>query len=169
MKTIGKYQVDIFRDETFRQESADNLHEYDLEHFEESDYVFPTLIGIKVFKDYTLLKSAIIGSNGGGTGVHETSVIHENNRLLICCSNRVFCLSMPDLTLLWRTQADDATCFEIFKYQDSYIVHGELQISRLDKDGRIIWQRNGADIFTTINGTGYLQSSFWKKSRKLTL
>jgi hypothetical protein len=60
-------------------------------------------------------------------------MIIEDKRLLICCSDSIFCLSIPDLTLLWRTRADEATCFEILKYQDSYIVHGELEILRLDK------------------------------------
>jgi ABC-type ATPase with predicted acetyltransferase domain len=42
--------------------------------------------------------------------------------------------------LLWWTKADQATFFEINKYQESDIIHGELEISRLDKDGKITWQ-----------------------------
>jgi hypothetical protein len=152
MQTVGQYQVDVYRDETFRQGSADNLHLYDLEFFEESEYVFTTMVGIKVFEDQNLLKSAIIGAVGGGTGIHKTSVIYEDPRVVICCSDSIFCLSIPDLILLWQTHADQATCFEIYKYQNSYIVHGELEISRLDKDGKIVWQQGGADIFTTIDG-----------------
>jgi len=152
MQTVGQYQIDIYRDETFANGSVDNLHKYDIEHFDESDYVFPTMFGIKVFEDNKLLTSAIIGSIGGGTGIHKTSVIYEETRVLICCSDSIFCLSIPELTLLWRTQADQATCFEIYIYQDSYIVHGELEISRIDKNGKIIWQQSGADIFTTIDG-----------------
>ena len=152
MQTVGQYQIDIFRDETFAKGSVDNLHKYDIEHFDESAYIFPTMFGVKVFENNDLLKSVIIGSIGGGTGIHKTSVIYEDTKILICCSDSIFCLSIPDLTLLWRTQADQATCFEIFKYQDSYIVHGELEISRLDKDGKILWQQSGADIFTTIDG-----------------
>ena len=152
MQTVGQYQIDIYRDETFAKNSVDNLHKYDIEHFDESDYVFPTKFGIKVFEDNKLLTSAIIGSIGGGTGIHKTSVIYENTRVLICCSDSIFCLSIPELTLIWRTQADQASCFEIYQYQESYIVHGELEISRLDKNGKIIWQQSGADIFTTIDG-----------------
>src|SRR4051794_33603776 len=110
------------------------------------------MVGIRVLKQTELLKSAIIGSIGGGTGIHKNSVLYEDARVLICCSDSIFCLSVPELVLLWRTQADPATCFEIYKYQDSYIVHGELEISRLDKDGKIIWQNSGADIFITITG-----------------
>lgn len=152
MQTVGQYQIDIFHDETFTQESTDNLHKYDYVYFDESEYVLPTMFGIKVFKDNQLLKSAIIGSIGGGTTNHSNAVIFEPKRFLICCSDTIFCLSIPDLQLLWQTQADQACCFEIFKYQEDYIVHGELEISRLDKDGKILWQKSGADIFTTIDG-----------------
>lgn len=54
--------------------------------------------------------------------------------------------------MLWKTKADQATCFEIFKHKDDYIVHGELEISRLDKNGNIVWQQGGRDIFTTLDG-----------------
>ncbi|WP_205410085.1 hypothetical protein [Flavihumibacter solisilvae] len=152
MQTVGQYQIEIYRDETFDKHSNDNVHLYDHVHFKKDNYVFPTMIGVKVFKGNNLIQSAIIGSIGGGTGIHSTSVIYENERLLICCSDSIFCLSIPDLILLWQTRADQATCFEIYKYQDNYIVHGELEISRLDVDGKILWQRSGADIFTTISG-----------------
>lgn len=152
MQTVGQYQIAIYRDETFAKGSVDNLHKYDIEHFDKSEYVFPTMFGIKVFKNGHFWTSAIIGSIGGGTGIHKTSIIYEDTRLIICCSDSIFCLSLPELKLLWRTKADQATCFEIYKYKDSYIVHGELEISRLDKDGIIDWQQSGADIFTTIDG-----------------
>ncbi len=152
MHTIGQYQIDIYRDETFTKGSANNLHTYEIEHFDESEYIFPTMFGIKAFKDNNLLSSAIVGSIGGGTGIDKTSVLYEDTRLIICCSDSIFCLSIPNLTLLWRTQADQACCFEIYRYQDSYIVHGEFEISRLDKNGRVIWQRSGSDIFTTVSG-----------------
>lgn len=150
--TTDKYRIDIYADKTFSEGSVDNVNHYDFVYFDKSENHFPSVFGIKIFQDNTLIKSAVIGSIGGGTGVHDTSTIIEKERLLICCSDTIFCLSIPDLTLLWRTQADHATCFEIYKYQDSYIIHGELEISRLDKDGKILWQQGGADIFATLDG-----------------
>lgn len=44
-----------------------------------------------------------------------------------------------------------ATCFGIFKYKEDYIIHGEVEITRLSNDGKIIWQQSGADIFTSLN------------------
>ena len=152
MQTIGQCKIDIYYEDSFKKGSADNVNKYDFEYFDESEYMYPTMFGIKVFKDEYLFKSAIIGSIGGGTTNHVKSTIFENERFLICCSDTVFCLSIPDLNLLWRTQADQASCFEIFKYKDNYIIHGEFEITRLDKNGVILWQHSGADIFTTING-----------------
>lgn len=150
--TTDKYRIDIYADQTFTEGSANNVNQYDFVYFDKSEFHFPSVFGIKIFQDDNILKSAVIGSIGGGTAIHETSTIIENDRLLVCCSDTIFCLSIPDLTLLWRTQADQATCFEIYKYQDRYIIHGELEVSRLDKDGKIFWQQSGADIFTTLDG-----------------
>lgn len=72
----------------------------------------------------------------------------------------------------WKTEADDATCFEIFKYEDSYIVHGELAITRLNRNGEILWQQSGRDIFTTPNGKddftlkdNYVYATDWEGNR----
>jgi hypothetical protein len=150
--TSDQYRIDIFSDETFTTNSVDNINQYDLIYLDKSEYRCTSIFGIKIFQDDTPVTSAVIGSVGGGTAIHDTSTIIENDRIVVCCSSSIFCLSVPDLTLLWRTQADQITCFEIYKYKDSYIVHGELEISRLDKDGIILWQRGGADIFTTLDG-----------------
>ena len=149
---IGKYRIEIYVDSTYTEGSADNVNQYDFVYFDKSSYDFPSAFGIKIFQDDLLVKSAVVGSVGGGTDIHDTSTIIESDRLLICCSDTVFCLSIPDLSLLWQTKADQSSCFQIFKYQDSYIIHGELEISRLDKNGKIIWQQIGADIFTTLDG-----------------
>jgi hypothetical protein len=146
----GQYILDIYHDEAFQYTSIDSVHKYDYTYLENSKTKLPTMFGIKVYVEDQLIKSAIIGSTGGGTTIHKTAAIFETNRFLICCSDSVFCLSIPDLKILWHTQADWATCFEIFKYRDSYIVHGKLEITRLDKDGNIIWQRSGANIFITL-------------------
>jgi hypothetical protein len=72
--------------------------------------------------------------------------------LVICCSNTVFKLTIPDLNLEWKTVADSATCFGIHFLDKDYIVHGELDITRLDKDGKIVWQNGGRDIWITAEG-----------------
>ena len=72
--------------------------------------------------------------------------------LIICCSNTIFKLTIPDLNLEWKTIADSATCFGIDYLDKDYVVHGEIEITRLDKDGKIVWQKGGRDIWTTPEG-----------------
>jgi len=61
-------------------------------------------------------------------------------------------LTLPELNLLWQTKVDNATCFQVFKLDNDYLTHGELEISRVDNEGKIKWQFGGADIFVTIEG-----------------
>ena len=73
---------------------------------------------------------------------------------------------------MWRTQADQATCFEIYKYEDSYIIHGEFEISRLDKDGKIIWQQGVCRPFSRpIEGEKMILLSrtniFWRLTGRI--
>ena len=149
----GQYVVKIDLDPTYTNNSTDNVNQYDFVYFKESYYRFNSITGIKVYQDEKLIKSAVIGAEGGATGIHENSLVVEDDRVVVCCSDSIFCLSIPDLSLLWQTKADSITCFEIFSYHDTYIVHGEMGISRIAHDGNLIWQKGGADIFVTLSGT----------------
>lgn len=154
MEYLNKqYKIEIFKDYTFTNHSVDNFNHYDSIYLEESQYLFPSIYGIKVCENDRLIKSAVIGSSGGGTMINATSAVIENDKILICCSDTIFCLSIPELSLLWRTQADNVTCFEVYKYEDCYIIHGEAEISLLNKEGKILWQFGGADIFVAQDGT----------------
>jgi len=152
--TIGDYTIELSV-YPFREYSAvDSEEKYDHLYLEDGEYSFITMVAIKVSLADEPLKSALIGAVGGGTGVFENSFVTEPDRIVICCSDSVFCLSIPDLSLIWKTKADWATCFEIFKYKSDYIVHGELDITRLGHDGQIIWQQGGADIFVSLGPKG---------------
>lgn len=150
--TTDKYHIIIYAEKNFVESTNNFVNQYDFVYLEKSEYSCPSILVVKIFQNNTLIKNAIIGSVGGGVAVNDTSIIMENDKIILCCSNTVFCLSIPELYLFWKTKADQATCFEIYKYQDSYIIHGELEISRLDKNGKILWQQSGTDIFTTLNG-----------------
>ena len=148
---LDNYTVDLFVDYAYSPD--DSVHKYNHAYFFAEDGYCGSIFGISVHQDDVLLQSAVIGASGGGTGIHPTSLVYDEERLVICCSDSVFCLSLPALDLRWQTKADLVTCFQIFKYKNDYIVHGELEITRLDGDGKIIWQRSGGDIFVTLNSS----------------
>jgi hypothetical protein len=149
--SIGDYTVELSVYPFKEYSPVDSEEKYDFLYLEEREYSFITMVAIKVSLADEPLKSALIGANGGGTSAFENSFVTEPDRVVICCSDSVFCLSIPDLSLIWKTKADFATCFEIFKYQLDYIIHGEMDITRLGHDGQIIWQQGGADIFLCLD------------------
>ena len=109
----------------------------------------PPQVAVYLYKAEEEIKSIVLTAGGSVSSLWEKSTLLDGDRLLITCGNEVFCLLLPSLELLWHTQVDMATCFEIVPYQDDYITHGEVEISRLNRQGEILWQFSGKDIFVS--------------------
>ena len=109
----------------------------------------PPQVVVYLYKAEEEIKSIVLTGGGSVSSLWEKSALLDGDRLLITCGNEVFCLLLPSLELLWHTQVDMATCFEIVAYQEDYISHGEVEIVRLNKQGEILWQFSGKDIFVS--------------------
>jgi hypothetical protein len=144
--------IELFDDSPYVINSIDSPTHYDMIYNGDNyvDHDFPTRHGIKVFKGGQLYKSAILLGAGGATGISSDAALIDNENLIIRCSNQLFSLTLPELTKNWQIKPDWATCFSIYKYQDTYISHGEATISRIDKTGKILWSFSGADIFVCL-------------------
>jgi hypothetical protein len=72
------------------------------------------------------------------------------DHLFLSAGNKIFCLRLPSLDIIWQKKVDMATCFGIYLplNYDFLISYGELSISRIDFSGKIRWQAAGKDIFT---------------------
>ena len=144
--------VIVTNEPTYKFGSSDNPFNYSKHYFGDGAEEYPTSKhGIKIYQDEQIIDSCIIIGSGGATGINKNSSLIDNNQLLVCCCDTIFCLTLPNLELKWKTQADQATCFQIFQQQDDYIIHGELQVTKLDKDGNQKWEFGGADIFVSID------------------
>ncbi len=162
-----------FYDEAdFRFDSADNIKTYNKTFISGDKNTLTSQIGIEVFEEDKLISSCLIGSEGGGTGITGNTSLISYDGLVICCSNTVFKLTIPDLNLEWKTISDSATCFGIHYLDKDYVVHGELKITRLDKDGKIVWQQSGRDIWTTAEAyddfavyDNYILATDWEYNR----
>jgi len=168
--------IEVLNEPTFRIDSVDNLFDYERRYLAYDDLKYPSSYhGIKIIKDKKAIKSCIVIGSDGQTGISEKSFLIDNDQLLICCSNTLFCLALPDLDLKWKTKADPITCFQIFKLQDYYITHGELMITKVDKNGIVNWEFGGADIFVStdaeeglvIENDGILVTDFSKTKYKI--
>jgi hypothetical protein len=88
-------------------------------------------------------------ASAGPTVVHEHSCSIDNDKIYVCVGNHAFCLKIPELQLIWKHEIDEATNFGIYPFHTDFIIHGELSITRITKEGIIVWQKYGSDIFTT--------------------
>lgn len=168
--------IEVLDEPTYKFGSADNNFNYSKHYFGDGATEYPTSKhGIKIYQDDQIIDSCIIIGSGGATGIHKNSSILDNDQLILCCCDTIFCLTLPDLELKWKTQSDQATCFQIFRQQDDYIIHGEIQVTKLDKDGNKKWEFGGADIFVSIDNEeefkiesdGILLTDFGKTKYKI--
>ncbi len=145
--------IDVLDEATYQHGSEHHHFNYHKVYFGNDEEQHPSSKhGIKIHREGQIIDSCIIIGSGGATGIHQSSSLMDNDQLIICCCDTIFCLMAPELNLKWKTQADQATCFQIFKLQKDYVVHGELQVTRLGKDGKILWQFAGKDIFVSLEG-----------------
>lgn len=169
---LEKYAIKFYNESDYGFDSLDNLFIYNNIYLNGDKDILTSIIGIKLFEGNDLVSSCLIGAEGGGTGIHLNSTLFSYDGLVVCCSNTIFKLTIPNLSLEWQTKADMATCFEIFYLDKDYVVHGEMEITRLDKNGQIVWQRSGRDILVTPEGINdfaisdnYILATDWDYNR----
>lgn len=168
--------IEVLEEATYKFGSADNNFIYSKHHFGDGAIEHTTSKhGIKIYQDGQIIDSCILIGSGGSTAIHQTSSLVDNDRLVICCCDTVYSLTLPYLELKWKTQADPATCFQIFQQENDYIIHGEIQVTKLDKNGNKKWEFGGAEIFVSIDNEeefkiesdGILLTDFAKTRYKL--
>jgi hypothetical protein len=145
-------EIEIINDETYTGNSSDNKFVYDYVYTDSQaqEYQPTSRHGIFLKKNDEVIKSAILLGASGATGIHKNSAIIVDDCILICVSNCLFSISLPDLVLNWiKEDVDMATCFQIFDTDHGIIVHGELAISKITSKGDFIWMFGGKDIFVT--------------------
>jgi len=144
-------EIEIFNDSGFTP-GPDNTHTYLAHYYAEGPESYcSSFHGVKISGGETEMNSCLLYGSGGSAGIYSNSSLPDNNRLVICCGDSLFCLNLPSLELQWNIQADMVTCFEVFKYENDYLVYGELEISRINAEGKIQWSFSGADIFVSMD------------------
>lgn len=143
--------IELLNESIYRVDSVDNMFSY-TKQYSSSDgsQVSSSKIGIKIYQHKELVGSCIILGIGGATAITQYSYIIASENILICCGDSVFCLSLPSLELLWNQKLDHITCFQIFKCEDDFLIHGEIDITRIDTEGKIKWRFSGKDIFVSL-------------------
>jgi hypothetical protein len=150
--SIEEYGLTLINDLNYSVNSSDNMYTYDYEYYGEDCDKNRIVSRHGIISSIDEGKSAILLASGGGTGIHESCYVLDGRNLIICVSDSLFCLKVPELSLNWKVKADSVTSFEVIKFWDGYIVHGELEISYINLNGIKEWEFSGRDIFTTLDG-----------------
>jgi hypothetical protein len=146
------FTIEVINDGSYTHGSADNISSYEIEYYDGDSSHTSSKHGIRISKDDEEISSAIICVGGGMTGIHKQAYIIKGDSIFICCGSMIYSLSLPILNLNWCKELDMATCFGIYEFENDFIIHGEVEISRLTETGDIKWQFSGRDIFVTLDG-----------------
>lgn len=153
MTSYKEFEIEVLNEPDYEPESVEDSNRYAAVHSDPEDTYRPnSKHGIRVSHDGAEIASAIVLGYAGATGIGENSYVVTDDVILICCSNQVYALALPELSLRWSKQLDFATCFGVYEFEDDFIIHGEVDISRITINGDIKWQFSGADIFVNLDG-----------------
>lgn len=139
-----EYIIDI----DFLQYEVDYSKYKNYTHYDSSSII---CIATKDLEGNVVTK-ALLNSDGATIQPYEKSYLIYESDLIICIGSEVCSLDITTLDLNWQTTCDTACCFTIQEYFGDYLIHGELDITRLSKAGQIVWQFSGKDIFVNLDG-----------------
>jgi len=142
----GGLEVALRQEHCYSRNSTDNVRRYDRE------VVVSELgrsLGVEVREGESVLASMVLlGASMGGEA--RRCVLARPDSLLIAVTGEIAAFELPSLRLTWRAATHAGTIFALHEIpgENGLIVHGEITIARVSRDGRIEWERSGRDIFT---------------------
>lgn len=147
------FEIEIIDDKNYTLNSSNNLLQYQKVYCDESEFRSNSSKHAIIVKEYGIeISSAIICETEGATGIHEKSCIIEDDKIWILVSNKIYCLKIPTLEIIWQKEFDQFTNFCLYKLEEDFLIHGELEIFRITKNGEIIWHFGGRDIWVNPEG-----------------
>jgi len=145
------YKVTLKKDETFSLDSADN-RPYDVilnpGNITRSDYYKAFAVDIDDGAEQKRL--ALVGSI---YGADSDVAILEGARLTVLMHNMLTVIDCGTLSVLSHKKIPGmGVYFTISKFDNGYIVWGELAIVKLSPELEVEWSFSGEDIFVSPNG-----------------
>lgn len=116
-------------------------------------------LAIKTTNNLGETKSCLIIGIDGGTYLHvaddkdkSQSVKLLNDHLILSSGYTFFSFNINKQEIEWKLRPDMAEVFEFYDLQDDYLLRGELEIHRIDRNGNVKWSYAGRDIWVNIDG-----------------
>jgi hypothetical protein len=149
------YEIEIFDNELYIADSTDRVNSYDFEYCYDKSSTIKH--GVLLKQNGEVVKSAILFGDKGQTSIHSKSAIVFDDMLIVCVSNKVFCLYLPSLGLRWEKEFDEVACIQIFKTSESYLIYGISGFTRINFDGSVIWKFSNPETFISKDSSKEVQ------------
>lgn len=150
------FEIEVFDDPNYTLKSVENLRPYGKVYFnkkQHEDQSYPSSKYAIIIKQNKIeISSILIHEIGWTTKLSNNSLIIEDDKIWISIANKIYCFKIPSLELAWCKEFDNFTNFSIFKLEKDILIHGELEIFRIAKDGKIKWHFGGRDIWINTDG-----------------
>ena len=143
-----EFEIDIIDESMYSLRSTDNVRQYVKEYVLGDSY--SPRYGIQLKSRDSIESNCFILGSGVGGPPHENSAIVVGKNLFVAIGNLVCKLVIPDLKLEWYQEVDFGISYAIYLSPDQLgvISHGELEITKIDFEGEILWRAFGRDIFS---------------------
>lgn len=124
----------------------------------ETDYL-GSLLAIKTTNNFGENNNCLITGIDGGTYLHVSDEMDKcqsvkllHNNLILSTGFTFFSFNIEKQEIEWKLRPDISEIFEFYDLQDDFLLRGELEIHRIDKNGNIKWSYGGKDIWVNIDG-----------------
>lgn len=153
----NEFSIELITESNYSMFSTDNKFVYSKEFYLGEKVVERTypmsVLGIKKIDSLGAIEDCIaLGEDGLMSSIEENSFFSEANNLWVLLSDKIYCIDLSDLSILWYRRLDYSVNFAIHPFLNDFIVHGEIEIFRISKNGEIKWRFMSDDIFVTPSG-----------------
>jgi len=146
----GKYKIEIVNDRFYSPNSPNNQREYQFQYHVgkmNTNRLFTINkrgITLQEKDSNKVLSSAILCENGGKTEVSKEIFQIQNDKFWMLVGDKIYCLQIPSLELFFWKTIDLGTIYSIHKFQNDFVIYGELGVNRLTTEGENIWEFKGS-------------------------
>lgn len=142
--------IEIKIDETYTLDSTDNRH-YDVTlnpcNYKKSDTSKTVSIHINLFE-----REFFIALIGPFDSYDSNCAVLEDEILTVLQDNTITQIRITDGTIIRHIDLDCFGCnFAIYKIENGYVLHGEIEITMLDHNFIKKWTFSGKDIFVSVS------------------
>ena len=123
-------------------------HVYNPQGYTEKNFHAAFVITIQTGQDKTCI--ALIGSIYASP---DQCAVLDGSNLTVLMDEEIVQIDLQSMQIAKLQIVSDTTLFSIYPIDEGYIIHGEMEILRLDSNYMRIWDFWGSDIFVTQDRT----------------